>query len=103
MRKVLILAFAVALVLVGGAFATAQAATSSNTCYYQGCKLDFNLSPCSWSYCDLLPWNWNWSALSPCNWRSACGLAFISNPNPAGAHHVAQASSPEQARVSSSP
>jgi hypothetical protein len=83
MRKTLILAIAISLVLVGGAFGTARAQAGPDTCYYEGCDLNFNVSPCSWAYSELLPWNWNWSALSPCNWRSACALHFHNNPNPA--------------------
>ncbi len=82
MKKILILSIAIALLLVGGAFVSAQAQTGG-TCHYEGCALEFNSSPCSWAWCDVLPWNWNWSALSPCNWRSACKLTFISHPNPA--------------------
>lgn len=93
MRKALVLAIAVSLVLIGGAFTTAQAQTGSNTCYYEGCSLEFNTSPCSWALSEVLPWNWNWSALSPCNWRSACGLKLTSEPTPAGPPPVAEASS----------
>ncbi len=104
MRKILILAIMVSLVLVGGAFAaTAQAQTPSNTCSYQGCALTFNTSPCSWVWSALLPWNWNWSALNPYNWRSACRLKFESNPNPARSSRVAEATQPARAEYAIGP
>ena len=85
MRNTLIVAMAVSLVLIGGAFVTAEA----NSCSY-----DINLSPCSWDMSALLPWNWNWSAVSPCNWKPACALHFNSYAKPTESLAVAEVPAP---------
>ncbi len=89
MRKALVVAIAVSLLLIGGGFATAQANGS--------CNINWSaLSPCNWHapnlcafHCDAVAaeptppaaevtpptqekcslCNINWSALSPCNWH----------------------------------
>lgn len=101
MRKALVIAIVLGLVIVGGAFATARAEGS--------CNINWSaLSPCNWSLTAMSPCNWhfptlacnvqateapvaesmpraeekcslckiNWSVLSPCNWHwpRSCAL-----------------------------